>query len=217
MAQPLVLAHHLIWTAYGWWLPNDPRGSGSTEIRRDIVAELGTLHHGRKPVQPPGRLVRAFYEQAAEVLMHPLLTFDAAACAEIGAAFARVIEEHAYTCYACVIMPDHVHILIRKHRHQAEDMMSALKEASRTRLCAAGLRAAEHPTWAAGSGWKVFLDHPDEIRRTITYIESNPLSLGQPVQRWPFVTPYDGWPLHPEHSPHSPYARCLRAAGRLPD
>ena len=26
--HPIVIAHHLIWTAYGWWLPNDPRGSG---------------------------------------------------------------------------------------------------------------------------------------------------------------------------------------------
>ena len=27
-----VAGFHLIWTAYGWWLPNDPRGSSSHEI-----------------------------------------------------------------------------------------------------------------------------------------------------------------------------------------
>ena len=32
MNNPLVIAYHLIWTAYGWWLPNDPRGSGSVTI-----------------------------------------------------------------------------------------------------------------------------------------------------------------------------------------
>jgi hypothetical protein len=44
MPNPLVIAYHLIWTAYGWWLPNDPRGSGSHLVRRDLIAEVGELH-----------------------------------------------------------------------------------------------------------------------------------------------------------------------------
>jgi hypothetical protein len=27
--KPIVIAHHIMWTLYGWWLPNDPRGSTS--------------------------------------------------------------------------------------------------------------------------------------------------------------------------------------------
>jgi REP element-mobilizing transposase RayT len=64
-------------------------------------------------------------------------------------------------------MPDHVHILIRKHKHQAEEMMDRLREAGRLRLYATGHRYEGHPTWTAGSGWKVYLDHPDEVRRTL--------------------------------------------------
>ena len=56
----MVAGFHLIWTAYGWWLPNDPRGSSSHEIRVEKIAELGELHHGRKPVQPPGREIKQF-------------------------------------------------------------------------------------------------------------------------------------------------------------
>ncbi|MBI1916120.1 MAG: transposase [Planctomycetes bacterium] len=216
MSQPLVIAYHLIWTAYGWWLPNDPRGSGSKEVCTDVLAELGELHFGRKAVQPPGHEVRRFYEKAAQVLQHPLLSFDEDARAEIGLAFGEVIEEQCYTSYACAIMPDHVHILIRKHKHQAEEMIDVLKEASRIRLCASNHRPADHPTWSTRGGWKVFLEHPDEIRRTIPYIERNPLPLGLPVQRWPFVKEYDGWPLHAGHSPNSPYAKRLREAGRHP-
>lgn len=216
MAQPLVIAHHLIWTAYGWWLPNDPRGSGSKHVCADVIAALGELHHGRKRVQPAMLEVRQFYEQAAEVLQHPLLTFDEAARAEIAAAFRHVIEEQRYTCYACAIMPDHVHVLIRKHKHQAEEMIDALKEGSRARLQSTGHRTSRHPTWTTRGGWKVFLDQPDEVRRTIRYIERNPLLLGLPQQRWAFVKPYDGWPLHPGHSPHSPYAKRLREVGRYP-
>jgi REP element-mobilizing transposase RayT len=215
MTQPLVIAYHLIWTAYGWWLPNDPRGSGSKRVCSNVIAELGELHHGRKKVQPAGREVQQFYQQAEGILKYPLLTLDASARDEIAYAFGQVIEDQRYTCYACAIMPDHVHILIRKHKHQAEEMMAALKEISRARLCATGHRPSDHPTWTSVGGWKVFLDHPEEVRRTIKYIENNPLPLGLAAQRWSFVKVYDGWPLHLGHSPNSPYVRRLRDAGRL--
>src|SRR4051812_14408712 len=119
MAQPIVIAHHLIWTAYGWWLPNDPRGRGSSEVYTDVLQQLGELHEGRKAVQPVGQVVRDFYAKAAPLLQHPLLTFDEGTRSVIATAFGEVIEERRYTCYACVIMPDHVHILIRKHKDSA--------------------------------------------------------------------------------------------------
>jgi REP element-mobilizing transposase RayT len=214
MPRPLVIAHHLVWTAYGWWLPNDPRGSGSRTIRSDVIADLGALHFGRKRVQPAAREIRQFYERASAVLRHPLQTFDDAARDAIASAFGEVIADQRYACYACAVMPDHVHILIRKHKHHAEEMIEALKAHSRLRLSALGHRTPDHPTWVGGAGWKVFLDHPDEIRRTIRYIEQNPVPLGLPIQTWPFVAAYDGWPLHSGHSPNSPYARRLREAGR---
>jgi REP element-mobilizing transposase RayT len=214
MSQPIVIAHHLIWTAYGWWLPNDPRGSGSRIIRNDILNDLGALHYGRKRVQPAGYEVRRFYQRATAILKHPLLTFDARARDEISMAFGQVIHEQQFTCYACAIMLDHIHILIRKHKYHAEEIMDWFKEAGRNRLIATGHRTENHPTWAAGGGWKVFLDHPDDVRRTIDYINRNPDLAGLPPQHWPFVRVYDGWPLHPGHSPNSPYAKRLREAGR---
>jgi REP element-mobilizing transposase RayT len=215
MSEPLVIAYHLIWTAYGWWLPNDPRGSGSHTVRKDVLAELGELHYGRKQVQPSGEEVRRFYQEASRLLHHPLVTFTQEDRVCIGHAFGEVMETERYTCYACVIMPDHTHLLIRKHKHSAETMIEALKQASRSGLVAANLRPVDHPTWTVG-GWKVFLEHPDDVRRTIGYIKRNPLPLGEAIQSWPFVRVYDGWPLHPGHSPHSPYARRLREAGRYP-
>jgi hypothetical protein len=110
-------------------------------------------------------------------------------------------------------MPDHIHLLIRKHRDLADEMIQKTQSLSRKRLREVGLRTAEHPTWTRG-GWKVFLDHPNEVHRTIRYIEDNPRRLRGPVQHWRFVKVYDGWPLHPGHSPNSPYAKALRAAGR---
>ncbi|MEX0775791.1 MAG: transposase [Phycisphaeraceae bacterium] len=215
MSNPIVIAYHLIWTAYGWWLPNDPRGSSSHTIRFDILSELGQLHHGRKIIQPASVEIRAFYESAKDWLRHELLTFDDACVASIADAFAAVIADQRYTCYACAIMPDHVHLLIRKHKHQAEEMIAHFQAASRLRLRADALRTMDHPIWG-GPGWKVFLDHPDDVRRAIGYVNDNPRKARLPDQHWPFVKPYDGWPLHPGHSPNSPYARLLRQAGRYP-
>jgi len=209
MPRPIVIAHHLIWTAYGYWLPNDPRGSMSRTIASDVIAELGELHYGRREVQPAAADVRAFRDRAREVLKFPLLDFPTQLFPVIANVLGSAIEKHRYTCYACAIMPDHVHALIRKHKHKAEEMLDNLQEESRSRLRDVGARSPDHPVWG-GPGWKVFLDHPDAVRRTIRYIEDNPGKWNLPRQQWPFVKAYDGWPLHPGHSPNSPYARRLR-------
>ena len=77
-------------------------------------------------------------------------------------------------------------------------------------LCAA--MAPNRPitlVWG-GPGWNVFQDHPDDIRRTIAYIEDNLTSMRKPRQQWTFVAEYDGWPLHEGHNPNSPYAKRQR-------
>src|SRR3954454_5081534 len=119
----MVLAYHLVWTAYGWWLPNDLRGSMSQFIASDLIAELGELHYGRKKIQPAGRDIRAFYKEAAPRLNHELLEFDDRQRALVAEAFAECIRVNKYTCYACAIMRDHSHLVIRKHKHQAEEMI----------------------------------------------------------------------------------------------
>ena len=216
MTRPIVIAHHLIWTAYGWWLPNDPRGSTSHTIASDVIAELGQLHFGRKTVQPASRQIHHFYEMAKQVLKFELRAFDQREIHQIGEGFQGAIAEHRYTCYACAIMPDHVHIVIRKHKHKAEEMIENLKCKSRSRLSTMGLRPFDHPVWSGG-GWKTFLDDPEQVRRTICYIRDNPAKQKMPWQDWPFVKEYDGWPLHPGHSPNSPYVRRLRSWTRKRD
>jgi REP element-mobilizing transposase RayT len=209
MANPLVIAHHLIWTAYGHWLPNDPRGSGSNVIRSDLLAELGEIHYGRKSIQPLSKDIDDFYRQAKQVLRFPVLEFGQVETAIIAQAFSELIHDRPYTCYACAIMPDHVHLLIRKHKDLAEEMIDNFKKRSCLSLGANGFGGDGHPIWTRG-GWKVFLDLPDDIRRTTRYIERNPIVEGLPAQIYDFVTEYDGWPLHPGQNPNSHLARRLR-------
>ncbi len=210
--RPIVIVHHLMWTAYGFWLPNDPRGSTSRTIASDLIAELGELHHGRRKVQPSSHTIGEFRERAREVLKFRMLKITLQEFPIVAEGLAEAITEHRYTCYACAVMPDHLHVLIRKHKHQAEEMIDNLQHASRLRLSNSGHRESNHPVWAQG-GCKVFIDHPDTVRRTIRYIEENPVKWKLPPQHWPFVREYDGWPLHPGHNPKSPYARLLREHG----
>lgn len=213
--NPIVIAYHIMWTLYGWWLPNDPRGSTSRSIRNDVLTDLGELHFGRKLIQPSSNQINDFYDQASDSLTHPLLRFNPAEFSMVGEIIGDAIDECNYTCYACAVMPDHVHLVIRKHRHSAENMIQNIQSLSRKRLVEVGLRTSDHPVWTRG-GWKVFLDHPDEVWRTIRYVEANPVKIKLPAQRWPFVEEYDNWPLHAGHSQNSPYVRALRAAGRYP-
>ncbi len=134
MPRPLVIAYHLVWTAYGAWLPNDPRGSGSQEVRKVELAELGPTHLGRRQVQPAGATIRAFYREATPHLQHPALCFNAEARASCARGIAAVIKQHRYTVYAGAVMPDHIHLVARKHRHTAEEMVRNFKALSRERL-----------------------------------------------------------------------------------
>src|SRR5918999_1641369 len=125
-----VIAYHLIWTSYGTWRGNDPRGSGSQTVYTPILAELGAVHFGRKKLQPARSKVREFYQTAEPLLQFPVIRFDIEQRNQIATAFGETIRLHCYTCYACAIMPDHVHLLIRKPRDQVEDMVDNFHDES---------------------------------------------------------------------------------------
>src|SRR5262249_18943986 len=163
-------------------------GSGSHTVQSPLLAELGEIHYGRKRQQPPGRTIKEFYDEARVRLKHLQIQFDLDQITLIGEAFHEVMRRQRYTCYACAIMPDHVHVLIRKHRHWAEEMIEKLQEASRDYLVERGAVAMEHPVWTMG-GWQRFLEHPDDIERVIRYIRENPPYEGMDEQHWDFVTP----------------------------
>ncbi len=191
----MVIAHHLIWTVYGTWLPNDPRGSGSRVVCTPELLALGELHFGRRKAQPSSKLIHAFYDRAEPRLIHDVHRFSTPHLSIVADALNAAISKRGYTCYACAVMPDHVHLVIRKHRDLAETMLDELQELSRERLVTMGLLPTDHPVWTTG-GWKRFLDSPERIHAEIRYIENNPLEIGLAPQAWPFVKPYDDWPFH---------------------
>lgn len=190
----IIIGHHLILHGYGHWLPNDPRGSGSQELREEKFADLGPIHFGRKPVQPLREELKEFWNEARPRLDFPILWFDDAKRQAIGDAFAEVVAKQRYTVWGCAVLSNHAHLCIRRHRDDALTMWRAFAQASRERLRRSAGVDPGHPVWSERP-YKVFLYTPEEVRQRVRYIEQNPVKEASVPQRWPFVTPYDGWPF----------------------
>ncbi len=194
-----IIGHHLIVMLYGHWLPNDPRGSGSSDFIDEKFAPLGEIHHGRKPehLQPSRGELREFYQGAEPLLNFPLIWMDEAKRQVAAEALGEVVGGKKYTCWACAVLRNHAHLVIRTHRDSGKTMWGHFAESLRDRL---RLRFpseinVHHPVVSARP-YDVFLYTPDDVRTRIAYVERNPLRDGLPAQRYDFVTAYNDWPFH---------------------
>lgn len=120
MPKTPIIASHLVFTGYGHWLPNDPRGSGSTRIKKPELMDLGAPHVGRKSIQPTRDALRAFHRQAETKLSKPRIWFDESMRRALAVGFDRAIRANRYTAYAAAILRNHAHLCVRRHRDTPE-------------------------------------------------------------------------------------------------
>jgi REP element-mobilizing transposase RayT len=194
-----VIAYHLIITAYGFWLPNDPRGSWSDFVRSWELFRFGpaTKTDERRSLarEPHDRKTRL---EAKRHLVRPAVSFSGVQAGAIANGFADYCDRTGLIIYACAILPKHAHFVIERHRCSIEQVGRRLKGAATTALINAGLHPfagaryadRQHPSpWARGE-WSVFLDSAEDIQRSIDYVNRNPTREGKRVQHWNFVSPY---------------------------
>jgi REP element-mobilizing transposase RayT len=193
----MVLASHVIFGAYGFWLPNDPRGSWSEFVGAWELHRYG----GRALKVDTRRSVAAADHDSAlrtetkERLKYPSVTFNDFQINAVGRGFGRFAEKSGLRILACAILPEHVHLVVARHRYKVEQAVILLKgEASRV-LAEEGVHSmAKFPRrkgrlatcWARGE-WKVFLNNAHDVARAVAYVEDNPLKEGRPEQCWEFV------------------------------
>jgi REP element-mobilizing transposase RayT len=189
----IIIGHHIILHGYGHWLPNDPRGSGSTDIRDEKLVDLGPVHTGRKKQQPPRDELREFRRAAEPLLDFELVWFDDAKRQALAESIATTVRSEGYTIWACAIMRNHIHLCVRRHRDDAKTIWGKIAEQTITGLRLFASVPPTHPIWSQRP-YKVFLYTPDDVRRVIEYIENNPVKDGLAPQSYTFVTSYDGWP-----------------------
>lgn len=199
MSARRVIGHHLIIMLYGHWLPNDPRGSGSSELIDEKFAPLGEIHRGRKPehLQPLRGELRAFYQDAEPLLNFPLLWMDEAKRQAASEALGEVVRGKKYTCWACAVLRNHAHLVIRIHRDDGVTMWEYFADSLRQRLRLRFPReiSAHHPVVSARP-YDVFLNTPHDVRTRIACVQRKPVREGLPAQRYDFVTAYNDWPFH---------------------
>jgi len=123
-----------------------------------------------------------------------LIWFEDAKRQALGESIGQAVRRGGCTLWACAVLRNHVHLCVRRHRDDAKTIWSKFAEQTSNGLrLFAGLPIGR-PIWCQRP-YKVFLYTPDDVRRDIAYIEHNPEKEGLSRQNWPFVTPYDGWPL----------------------
>jgi len=198
----MVLAYHLILSAYGFWLPNDPRGSWSDHVRRYELLAFGpaTKVTTRRSVAHIEH-DRAARETAKKALRFPPVVFTGIQAKLIGDGFAFRARASGLRVWACAVLPDHAHLVVGRHsRYDAETMMNQLKGAATYQLVHAELHPfatmrdvkGKLPSVWASSGWKVYLNDERHIRAAVRYVEMNPVRAGLRRQRWRCVTARGG-------------------------
>ena len=103
----MILGFHLIFSAYGFWLPNDPRGSWSTVVREFDLLRFGpatkvtsTRSLAHDPHDHRLRLA------AKKALRYPPVKFTEEQARAIASGFGQAADEGAYAIHALAVLPD---------------------------------------------------------------------------------------------------------------
>ena len=193
----MVRWYHAIFTAYGFWLPNDPRGSWSDFVQAYELYRFGgpatTVNDKRSYAHDPHNVT--FRRQAKEHLKYSPARFDEACRQSIARGFSRACAEFGFKIHAASIGFDHVHIVSSRDAHRdIENIVAVLKARATAQMKLDGthpMRAYDPiPTpWAKGC-WSVFIENEVQLKNAIDYVTRHPQKEGLPPQNWDFITPY---------------------------
>lgn len=122
----MIVGYHLIFSAYGFWLPNDPRGSWSEFVgawdlfRAGGKATKEKVTERRSYARNPHDRVKRLATK--EQLLRPPVVFTGVQARAVGRGFAEYVKKSGLKVWACAIMPDHVHLVVGKFRMTMEQL-----------------------------------------------------------------------------------------------
>jgi REP element-mobilizing transposase RayT len=198
----MVHGYHLILPHYGFWLPNDPRGSWSLFVARWELVCFGKTTRcldQRSLVQLSSQEIAQRDAQRKE-LLYPPVALKGIQALSVAKGFKAQAVKCGYAIWACAILPEHTHLVIARHRYKVEQIANLLKGAATSQLIkddmhplAFYVHSGERPPgmWARRQ-WKVYLDTDHAIENAIAYVVENPIKEGKPRQNWSWITPYAG-------------------------
>jgi REP element-mobilizing transposase RayT len=187
-----MIGYHIIFGAYGFWLPNDPRGSWSNFVGSWELFRFGkaTKTDARQSVAAaPHDFKQRFAAKSA--LKRAPVQFSPLQIDAVGSGFGEYARRSGLVIHACAVLPDHVHLVVAVHRLDPSKIAAQLKGAASAELNRSSLHPFEGKEKAFARGeWVVYLDTIDDMHRAIRYVENNPEKEGLPRQSWPFITPF---------------------------
>ena len=192
---------HVIFSAYGFWLPNDPRGSWSEWVRRWELVRFGKATKISTRSSVANRHHDRNLRQAAKLaLKYPEVQFTGRQAQAVGLGFRDAIEEANYIVYACSILPQHVHMVLGTHERDIRRVVGHLKARATQSLSARSLHPLTRfrqkdetiPSPWGRNCWVVFLFDERHLLEAIEYVQNNPVKEGKPRQHWSFVRQYHG-------------------------
>src|SRR5262249_15033994 len=137
---------------------------------------------------------------AKKVLDHPPVLFTGLQARAVARGFANCVRKCEATVWACAVMPDHMHLVVARHKNTIEVLANLFKGEATKQLVREGIHPFQGekgykdrvPSCFARKWWAIFLDTEEEILRTIPYVENNPLKAGLKPQSWGIVVKYPG-------------------------
>ena len=132
----MIHGYHVILPHYGFWLPNDPRGSCSEFVASWELARFGktTRHLEQRTLAQLSDEERALRDAMRKALLYPPVTLTGKQALSVAKGFQAQAEKSGYAIWACAILPEHTHLVIARHRYKVEQMANLLKGAATTQL-----------------------------------------------------------------------------------
>lgn len=196
----MIIAYHVVISAYGFWLPNDERGSWSDFVRNwelfrnyGSATKVSTMHSvANRPYDHARR------EAMRQSLACPPVKFTGKQAQAIAYGFAKKTIRSGYIIHAFAMLREHAHLVIASHEYGIEQVVKLLKGAASRELLDAGLHpfanqrdpeSGRLPQVWGRNMWKVFLYDRADVMRSIEHTNENPVKEGLPPQHWSFVRP----------------------------
>jgi REP element-mobilizing transposase RayT len=187
-----IVGFHFIFAAYGFWLPNDPRGSWSQTVRAFHLLRFGPATKVTTTRSVAGRAHDVEVRLAAKAaLVRPAVSFSGVQARAISRGLALAAHEGGYSVRALAVLPDHVHLVMQWHTRPIDEIARHLKARATMQLSNEGLHPFGHlqrfPSPWGRNFWCPFLRDARHLATAVRYVEANPVKSGLPRQRWRWV------------------------------
>src|SRR5579862_3110142 len=107
----MIHGYPVIWGAYGFWLPNDPRGSWSDYVASWELARFGAATKSAERFPVDLGHWNEWRASAQRALRFPRVILSGEQARSVGRGFGNGVRKSRFAIWACSILPEHVHLV----------------------------------------------------------------------------------------------------------